>query len=171
MESPTLISQRLLVRTWRPTDVDGLHALLRESVGHLDPWVPWAPRSEPSVEFAAELIRRWREEVAAASGLRWAIEVAQEARLVGGVGVYDRLKGEGLEVGYWIAAGATGQGDATEAVRTVVEVVQATRLTPRLEMHIDPANEASARVPERLGFTRLEAVSDAGLVVYRRDLA
>lgn len=170
MEAPTLISERLVVRTWRPPDADALHALLGESVGHLDPWVPWAPTAPPEPSLAADLVAQWRAEVAAASGLRWAIEVAQEARLVGGIGLYDRLDGAGLEVGYWLGAAATGKGYATEAARTVVEVVEAMRLTPRLEMHIDPANAASAGIPERLGFSRLEAPSTAGLLVYRLDI-
>lgn len=57
------------------------------------------------------------------------------------------------EVGYYLGYEATGQGFATEAVRTLTQYAH-TRLTiPRLWARVHPANVASAAVLIRAGYT------------------
>jgi RimJ/RimL family protein N-acetyltransferase len=77
-----------------------------------------------------------------------------DSRCLGGTGLHPRQGEGGLEIGYWLAADEVGQGYATEmsAVLTQVGFVQFEM--DRIEIRVDPANELSERVPEKLGFTK-----------------
>ena len=58
------------------------------------------------------------------------------------------------EVGYALAANVWGRGYATEALKLAVDFAFETVGVARLEADIDPRNEASCRLVERIGFVR-----------------
>lgn len=57
-------------------------------------------------------------------------------------------------------SGRTGQGVATGAVRALIQAAFSIEGVTYVEIHHDAANAASARVPEKLGFTRLSEQPD-----------
>lgn len=63
--------------------------------------------------------------------------------MVGGTGLHTRVGPDAFEIGYWIRTDAAGAGLATEAsaalTRTALELCGA----ERVELRIDPRNEAS----------------------------
>jgi RimJ/RimL family protein N-acetyltransferase len=64
---------------------------------------------------------------------------------------------ERAEVGYWLAAGARGQGHATRAVRLICAWGFGLLGLERIELFASTGNPTSQRVAERAGFTQ-EAV-------------
>ena len=98
-------------------------------------------------------------------------------RLVGGIGVYDRVGPEGWEIGYWVRATAVGRGLCTEAAEAVVDAAFAVPGIQRLELHMDPANGPSRRVAGKLGVRLRESTGfqdDGGAsetVVFARERA
>jgi RimJ/RimL family protein N-acetyltransferase len=72
--------------------------------------------------------------------------------LLGAVWVRDVGEGRG-QIGYWTVARARGRGAASGALRQLVD--RAFKLGyERLQLLVDPANAASARVAENAGFRR-----------------
>ena len=76
-----------------------------------------------------------------------------ESRVLGGSGLHTRHGPEALEIGYWLRADSEGKGLASEAAAALTRVAFERCGVDRVEVRIDPANERSQRVPERLGFT------------------
>jgi RimJ/RimL family protein N-acetyltransferase len=87
----------------------------------------------------------------------FAIEV--DGALAGGAGIRP-LGGESIgvaEFGYWLGRAYWGRGIATEAAAMLAQHAFEERGLRRLEAHVYAPNVASARVLEKIGFTR-EAV-------------
>jgi RimJ/RimL family protein N-acetyltransferase len=76
-----------------------------------------------------------------------------ETEQLGGSGFHKRANEGSLEIGYWVAASATGQGIATEV--TAVQTRAGFELAglDRIDIQIDPANARSLAIPRKLGFT------------------
>lgn len=75
--------------------------------------------------------------------------IEREGQVIGKVGFF-----RAPELGYILHPGYWGQGLASEAVGAAVGHVFATRDHDALEADVDPANQASIRLLERLGFAR-----------------
>ena len=78
---------------------------------------------------------------------------------VGGIGWFPRIGPGGLEIGYWMRLSRAGSGLATEATRAMTRAGLRIPGIERLEIHLDPANVSSRRVPEKLGY-RLLRIDD-----------
>jgi RimJ/RimL family protein N-acetyltransferase len=75
-----------------------------------------------------------------------------DERIVGGVSLHPRVGPGAIEIGYWLASAATGRGFATEAAEALTAEAFRGGDIERIEIRCEPANEASMRVPERLGY-------------------
>jgi len=62
---------------------------------------------------------------------------------------------EAAAIGYFLLPVARGRGLATRAVRLICDWLTAERGATTLRLFTDPGNEASQRVAERSGFTRI----------------
>jgi len=62
-------------------------------------------------------------------------------------------------IGYWLLPGVRGRGLATRAVRLLCDWLVHERRATTIRLFADPGNEASQRVAERSGFTRI-AIED-----------
>ncbi len=138
-----------------PTDAKLLHLALGESVAHLSPWIPWATPHAPTLKETRVLLKSWIEQRNGGTNFIYAMFERVGSRLVGGIGFYARVGPARLEIGYWLRQGATGLGYATEATRAMVAAGFALPAVAALEIHIDPSNRASMRIPEKLGFRRM----------------
>jgi ribosomal-protein-alanine N-acetyltransferase len=144
-----LETERLLVRPWAPSDRADFTALTHDPavMRYVHGGLPF---SEQEVdEFFARQERQLAEHDLAMGAL---IEKAS-GRLVGVAGVQP-LGSNDLEIGWWLARGVWGRGYATEAGRAAMEHVLGTLKRPRVVAIIDPGNEPSVRVVNRLGFQR-----------------
>lgn len=108
-----------------------------------------------TVPQAREWIRRADDALRNAKGLRLAIVDANDGRFLGqiGIGRLDWNEQVG-EIFYWLAAEARGRGVAARAVRMLAAWAFDVLNLARIEIVVDPANDASQRVATAAGFTR-----------------
>jgi RimJ/RimL family protein N-acetyltransferase len=145
------------VRCWNPADAPLLKEAIDSSLDHLRPWMPWAHDEPQPVAAKAELLRSFRGRFDLGEDYVYGLLDRRETEVIGGSGLHTRVGEGALEIGYWIRASRVGEGLATEAAAALTRVAFEVADVDRVEIRIDPANEASLRVPQRLGF-RQEAL-------------
>lgn len=143
---------RLVVRCWDPADAPRLKEAIDTSLDHLRPWMPWAAAEPTTVAEKAELLRSFREEFRRGRDFVYGIFSPDEREVIGGTGLHTRVGDDALEIGYWVRASRTGQGLATEAVAALTSVAFTVCRVDRVEIHVEPTNAASLRIPAKLGF-------------------
>jgi ribosomal-protein-serine acetyltransferase len=141
------------LRHLRESDAEAFNAAVHQSVDELRPWMPWAAEEPRPLEQRVELIRRWERECAEGGDRSFGIFV--DGQVAGACGLHRRIGDGGVEIGYWVRSDLTGRGIATEAARRLCEIAFAEAAIDRVEIHHDRANAASARIPAKLGFTRV----------------
>lgn len=159
---PRIETARLVLRPWAIPDVDALHAALGESVEHLLPWIPWATPRAPSPEETRALLDEWIAQRESGHNFMYAILGSDNGRLLGGIGLYARVGPGRLEIGYWLRRTASGFGFATEATSAITAAGFDVPGVEGLEIHTDPRNAASIRIPVKLGYRRLRPGADDG---------
>ena len=150
---PYLIrTDRLTIRCWEPRDAPRLKEALDTSLEHLRPWMPWVAHEPTSLEAKVDLLRRFRGRFDLGEDFVYGILARDESEVVGGSGLHTRIGTGALEIGYWIRASRIGRGFAREAAAALTKVAFGVCGVDRVEIHVDPANDASLRVPRVLGF-------------------
>lgn len=119
--------------------------------------MPWAHEEPQPLAAKAELLRGFRGRFDLDEDFVYGLLDRAETEVAGGAGLHTRVGEGALEIGYWIRASRVGEGLATEAAAALARVAFEVAGAQRVEIRVDPANEASLRVPRRLGF-REEAV-------------
>ena len=146
-------TERLVLRCWDPRDAPLLKDAIDSSLEHLRPWMPWAREEPKPLEATVELLRRFRGVFDLGQDFPYAIFSPDEQEVLGGTGFHTRVGEGAFEIGYWIRAGRAGQGLTTEAVGALTRAAMMLDGIDRLEIHVDPENAASRRIPEKLGYT------------------
>jgi len=147
-----IVSERLVIRCWEPRDAGALKEAIDSSLDQLRPWMPWA-RAEPQpVSEKVSLLRRFRGQFDLGTDFVMGIFDEDERRVLGGTGLHKRRSAEALEIGYWIRSSHVGRGMATESSAALTRVAFELCDVDRVEIRIDPANEASLPIPRKLGF-------------------
>jgi len=106
----------------------------------------------------------------------WVVETLEDQRFVGEVGFADYRRetkphlGNRPEAGWVLSPGSHGQGFATEAARAIHDWSDRNLGVTETVCIFDPANAASRRIAEKLGYEREQSAHYAGSVVevYRR---
>jgi RimJ/RimL family protein N-acetyltransferase len=145
-------TERLVVRCYEPRDAPLLKEAIDSSLDHLRPWMPWAYQEPQTLEEKLELIKHFRANFDSGDNFTCGIFNADETEVLGGTGLHPRIGPGGLEIGYWIRASATRQGLVTESSAALTRVGFEICDADRIEIRIEPGNEASAGVPRKLGF-------------------
>jgi RimJ/RimL family protein N-acetyltransferase len=145
-------TERLVVRCYEPRDAALLKEAIDSSLEHLQPWMPWALDEPQTLEQKVELIELFRAAFAGGENFTYGIFGADETELLGGTGLHPRVGPGGLEIGYWVRASAVRQGIVTESTAAVTRAGFEVCEADRIEIRIEPRNEASFRVPRKLGF-------------------
>jgi RimJ/RimL family protein N-acetyltransferase len=161
--APTIETERLILRSWRKDDFRPYHSILREPEVHRH----FGP--EPmSVEEC------WRRMTAAVGGWQfngfgtWAVADKRNGKLLGNVGLFTAWRGldpefgEEPEMGWIMATETQGMGLALEACRAVIDWAEATLVPTPIWAIIAPANAASIKLAERLGFETLHETTYHG---------
>lgn len=145
-------TERLVLRCWDPRDAPLLAEAVTESVEHLLPWMPWARQEPEPLDAKVERLRVFRGSFDLGKDFILGIFSADESRVIGGTGFHPRVGKGAHEIGYWIRASEIGKGLATEASAALTKVAFEVDGVSRVEIHCDPSNVRSARVPEKLGY-------------------
>jgi RimJ/RimL family protein N-acetyltransferase len=151
LPTPTLLTARLRLRPFGVDDLDDLFAL------QSDPRVlrywdspPWTDRSR--ADRFLEVCREMAEE---GVGLRLVAERLEDGAFVGWCSL-NRVNAtfRSASIGYCYGEASWGQGYATEAAEALLRWAFDTLDLNRVQGETDTRNLGSARVLEKLGFTR-----------------
>ncbi|WP_409181755.1 GNAT family N-acetyltransferase [Amycolatopsis sp. VS8301801F10] len=147
-----------LVR-WRPEHRDAQVAAVVGSLDHLAAWMPWAIDGYDQAkgeEFLARAVSQWE------SGEEYNYAIfSPDGELAGSCGLM--LRGDGWEIGYWLAQSQTGKGYVTRASALLVEL--AWKLdAPHVVIKHDSENVRSGAVPARLGFSKVGEEKAEGVI-------
>lgn len=145
-------TERLVIRCYDPRDAPLLKEAIDSSLEHLRPWMPWARDEPQTLEEKTDLLKLFRSEFDTGENFPYGIFSADETEQLGGTGLHPRIGPGGLEIGYFIRASAIRQGLATETSAALTRVGLEVCGADRIEIRIDPSNEASFGVPRKLGF-------------------
>ena len=146
-------TERLVIRPYDPRDAPLLKDAIERSREHLWDWMSWTPEEPEPLEDVVQRLRSFRAQFDADENWIMGVWAPDESRLLAGTGLHPR-GGEGsLEIGYWVAVDAIGQGIATELTAVLTRVCIELLDLDRIDLQIEPANERSAKVPRKLGFT------------------
>jgi RimJ/RimL family protein N-acetyltransferase len=145
-------TERLVIRCWEPVDAPLLKDALDSSLDHLRPVMAWAHDEPQPVEQKADLLKAFRALYDTGESFVMGIFDRSESEVLGGTGLHPRVGPGGLEIGYWIRASATRQGIATEVSGVLTRVGFEVCGADRIEIRIEPRNEASFGIPRKLGF-------------------
>jgi RimJ/RimL family protein N-acetyltransferase len=147
----------VILRRIRSTDAGAVAAAVGASLEHLRPWMPWA--TTESADRSSQLARVAEADELWESGISYVYSVvtADQATLVGEIGLHRRAGDGSIEIGYWIAGSQARRGFGTSAAAAITEVALALPGVSQVEIHCDEANTASAAIPRKLGY-RLDRV-------------
>ena len=147
-----IVSERLVIRCWEPRDAGSLKEAIDSSLDELRPWMPWALAEPQPLSEKVSLLRRFRGQFDLGTDFVMGIFDNHERDVLGGTGLHKRRSAEALEIGYWIRSSHVGRGLATESSAALTRVAFELCDVDRVEIRIDPANEASLPIPRKLGF-------------------
>lgn len=147
----TLTGERVCLRSVAHTDTDAVFAIWSDPEA-MRYWShpPYTERAQAEAKLTSDLAA-----AAEGSAFPWAITLTGDDTLIGMFTLHqlDRSNGR-AEVGYMLGRPHWGQGLATEAASLVIDYAFTTLGLRRLEADIDPRNEGSQKLLERLGFER-----------------
>jgi RimJ/RimL family protein N-acetyltransferase len=146
---PELHTERLVMRGFREEDLDGWAELAADS--EVTRWLgdPDGLTREDAWRRMAYFIGHWE--------LRgygqWGLFERDSGQLVGRAGLLQPEGWPGLEVGWMVARSHWGRGYAPEAGRASLDWAREALGADHVISLIEPDNERSARVAEKLGMT------------------
>jgi RimJ/RimL family protein N-acetyltransferase len=144
---PTLTGSRVLLRPWEAGDVDAVVAACQDPEVQRWTVVPVPYRRVDAETFVGEIAVQTRAD----GGALFAVVDRASGELAGSIGLFPPTDGVG-EIGYWGVAGFRGRGLMTEAVVLLSRWAFEEVGLRRLELLVDPRNDASRRLGERAGF-------------------
>lgn len=148
-----IVTERLLLRPLTPDDAE--QALRYRGDPEVCRYLPFEPMDRGTIEerLSGDLANAGLD--AEGQAVTLGVEVQGEGRLIGDVVLFYRserhLSGE---VGYVFHPEVAGKGYATEASRAVLRLAFEEFGLHRVTAVMDPRNEVSARLAERLGMRR-----------------
>jgi RimJ/RimL family protein N-acetyltransferase len=160
----TVAAEWLVLRRWAESDLPATMRAIGLSIDDLQRWMPWAADGVPSYDaerevFAAGVVDFDRD-------IDWGYSIVEAStdEVVGGCGLHPRDSHSSLEIGYWIRSDRHRRGYATHAVRHLINACLGHIVAAEnVEIRMDSANVASARVPMKLGFVLVGEVERESL--------
>lgn len=117
-----------------------------------DPLIPLITTVPNPCDEAAALGFIARQHERLQTGQGWSLAIAAgDAPALGQIGLWPQ-KQERASIGYWVLASARGQGAAVQALAALSRF--GLSQFERLELYVEPWNEASWRTAERIGYQR-----------------
>jgi RimJ/RimL family protein N-acetyltransferase len=163
MEAPTVVTERLVLRSFTDHDSEALHRIMNQ-----EDVLRYFPNSKPPpLDVVDRLIGRqlqhWREH-----GYGWwAVELREEPGLVGWNGLQYLPETDEVEVGYLLSREHWGRGLAAEGAREGLQCGFEELGLDEIVGIVHPDNVASQRVLEKLGMVRTAETEYFGMPVYR----
>jgi RimJ/RimL family protein N-acetyltransferase len=140
------------VRCWEPGDAPLVKEAIDSSLDELREWMPWALSEPQTLAEKVETMRRFRGQFDLGENFVYGLFSRDESEVVGGSGFHRRVGEGAFEIGYWIRTSRMGEGLATEVTAALTRVGFEVCEVDRIEIHCEPANERSMRIPRKLGY-------------------
>jgi RimJ/RimL family protein N-acetyltransferase len=169
--APTIETEQLILRAWTKADFRPWSVIMKHPAVHRH-FGPEPPGLEDIWRRLASAVGGW-----SLLGFgTWAVERKADGALIGNVGLFNAWRdlepefGEEPEMGWIFAAETHGQGLASEACRAVIDWAESNLQPTPIWAIIAPANEASIKLAEKLGFERHNETTyhDDPTIVLRR---
>jgi RimJ/RimL family protein N-acetyltransferase len=149
---------------------------VRESLEHLQPWMPWAGEESTQESFQRTRLRGAKHKAAKGTEWQYGLFPRGETSLAGSFGLMADKWPATIEIGYWVHVAETGRGLARRATRALTNASLALDGVTTVYIRCDEANVRSASIPRALGFTLVrtetrppEAPAETGrLMVWER---
>lgn len=154
----TLETGDLVLRPVRLRDRKEWSAVRQRNIEWLAPWEASNPAPGGYLPSYPEMVRSLRKQARDATSLPFLItersSYHRETVIVGQLTVSTIVWGSAMNatLGYWVDRGRAGRGIAPTAVALVTDYCFRSLGLHRMEINIRPANAASLRVVEKLGF-------------------
>lgn len=147
---PALSGRAVALRAFRARDIDVVLEAAYDPVIPLITSIPASADREQALAYIARQHDRLRER----AGYSFAIADHSDTA-VGQIGLWLRDMSTGrASIGYWVAPSARGRGVAAEALGVLVEWARTLPGLDRVELYVEPWNQASWRTAERVGLKR-----------------
>jgi [ribosomal protein S5]-alanine N-acetyltransferase len=145
-----LLTERLVLRPFAPTDLEALHAV------YGDPEVTRFIPAYPTLEHTRRALDIHVREARAGHPAFWALIERESGDLIGdaGLGLIEGI-GPEFELGYTLGPRWWGRGYATEAARAVRDHAIGPLGLREVLALVRPANAASINVLEKIGMERV----------------
>lgn len=148
---PRLVRAPVVLRAFEERDVTAVAAASHDP---LIPLVTTVPRSPDPAALHAYVARQ-HGRLATGAGYSFAITDASTDEAVGQIGLWTAEIGAGrATTGYWIAPGHRRRGYARAALTAVTAWAFTIEEVERVQLHVEPSNEASWRTAEACGYQR-----------------
>jgi RimJ/RimL family protein N-acetyltransferase len=149
-----VVTERLLLRPYRPRDAALAKEAVDSSLEHLRTFMEWAWTAPEPESVVRDRLRDFRRSFDRGHDWIYGIFAPDESEVIGGCGLHRRIGPEALEIGYWIRASRVRRGYAFEAAAALTRVAFERCGAIRTEIHVDPTNLPSLGVAEKLGYVR-----------------
>ncbi|MEZ4381284.1 MAG: GNAT family protein [Nannocystaceae bacterium] len=148
---PTLVGERVALRWLEARDVDDLYALFGDpKVTEYWSWPAFTERAQ-----AARLLESIHAHFRGGSLYQWGVVDRADDRVIGTCTLADIDRSNlRAEAGFALASARWGRGLMTEAIRVLFDHAFGPLGLRRLEADVDPRNDRSIALLERLGFKR-----------------
>ena len=146
------LDDEIILRAWRPDDIELAHEVVLRNQEHLQPYMHWM-----SPNYSIESTRKFLTDAVTSRKDRknLGLGIFRGAQLIGSIGFveFDWVSRK-TEIGYWVDREEEGKGIVTRSCRTLIEYAFESLGMNRIEIRCSAENFRSAAVPERLGFKK-----------------
>lgn len=148
---PTLAGGAVVLRPWQDRD---LEVVRRAAVDPLVPLITTVPTSGTTADALA-FVERQRQRLPSGVGYSFAVAEPSSDEAVGQIGLWLRDLPDGrASVGYWVERSHRGRGYAAGALDLLSAWALSHDEIHRLQLYVEPRNEASRRTARSCGFER-----------------
>ena len=170
--STRILTERLVLRPLRTSDIAEMRRALRTNAAHLRPWsvAPAPGEDTASLASVSRAVLQHRREWKRGHTFVFVIASREdENRVIGRIALGGVLRGafQNAYLGYWIDHELQGRGLMTEAVRATTAFALSGIGLHRVQAAVMPRNGASLRVLEKAGYRR-EGVAERYLSIAGR---
>jgi len=149
--SVTILTERLVIDPLTVDDAEALFAY--RSLPEVNRYQSWAPaESEDAVRFLCDLALVTFD--SPGTWFQLGVRERDTKRLIGDLGLHFLDGGRQVEIGFTFEPAAQGRGLATEAVGAAIGHLFGVMGKHRVVASVDPRNDASIRLLQRLGMRR-----------------
>lgn len=148
---PQLETPRFVLRQAQLTDADDLYQLYADQA--VVQYMSFTPFT--SVEESLDEMKWYERIFAEQSGLRWMIEDRETGKVIGTCGflAYEQ-EHHRTELGYDLSSAYWGKGIMKEVALCIIQFGFEQMKLNKIEAKIEPANQSSIRLIEKLGFVQ-----------------